>query len=173
METFESIRTVLAVREFQQKELPNDVIQKIINAAHLTGSSMNAQPWQFIVVKESRKLEKLGSLVKSGPYIASSALSVVVAVEKSSQYGISDGSRAIQSMILAAWAEGVGSNWAGWSGMSHVAKFVGIPDQYDVIAVIPFGYPVRKIGFGNKSRKKISEVVHKEEFGNPYTEIDI
>ena len=64
METFESIRTVLAVREFQQKELPNDVIQKIINAAHLTGSSMNAQPRQFIVVKESRKLEELGSRVK-------------------------------------------------------------------------------------------------------------
>ena len=57
METFESIRTVLAVREFQQKELPDDVIQKIINAAHLTGSSMNAQPWQFILVKESGKLE--------------------------------------------------------------------------------------------------------------------
>ena len=57
--------------------------------------------------------------------------------------------------------------------MSHVAKFVGIPDEYDVIAVIPFGYPVRKIGFGNKVRKNISEVIHKEEFGNPYTEIGI
>ena len=57
METFESIRSVVAVREFQQKELPDDVIQKIINAAHLTGSSMNAQPWQFILVKESGKLE--------------------------------------------------------------------------------------------------------------------
>ena len=59
MEVFEAVQTVLAVRSFQEKSIPPEVINRIVEAAHLTGSSMNLQPWHFIVVEEQETLKKL------------------------------------------------------------------------------------------------------------------
>ena len=78
---------------------------------------------------------------------------------------MSDASRAIQSMILTAWSEGVGSNWVGFVGMLDLNTLLGIPDTLDVLAVLPFGYPVQPGGQGKKQRKPVSEVVHRERFG--------
>ncbi len=47
MEVFEAVRTVLAVREFQDKPVPPDAARRIGEAAHLTGSASNRQPWHF------------------------------------------------------------------------------------------------------------------------------
>ena len=126
METYDAVKTVLAVREFQSITLPEESVQRIVESARLTGSSMNAQPWHFIVVQRKDLLKELGDLVSSGPYIADAAMAVVVATEKTSVYGVSDASRAIQSMILTAWSEGIGSNWAGWVGMEDVGTLLDL-----------------------------------------------
>jgi nitroreductase len=81
------------------------------------------------------------------------------------RYAVSDGSRAIQSMVLAAWAEGIGSNWVGFAGMPEVNALLGIPDHLDVLAVVPFGYPVHPGGQGQKRRKPLAAVAHRERFG--------
>ena len=164
---FEAVRTVLAVREFQDKPIPDDVMRRIVEAGQLSASSINLQPWHFVLVRDRGALRELGVLVKTGPYIAGAAAAVVVAYEKESQYGVSDASRAIQSMILTAWGDGVGSNWTGFGGLEGVRKRVGLPDSYDVLAVIPFGYPKRAIGKGKKKRKPMAEVVSAELFGTP------
>ncbi len=170
MDVYEVIRTVLAVREFQNKPVSGNAVNRIIESARLTGSSMNGQPWQFIVVRNRETLIELGTIVKSGPSIAQAAFGIVVAIDKSSQYGISDASRAIQSMILTAWSEGIGSNWTGWVGMTKVASFLGIPGDLDVIAVVPFGYPIRASAIGKKRRKNLADIAHCERFGRPYRE---
>ena len=167
METYDAVKTVLAVREFQSITLPEESVQRIVESARLTGSSMNAQPWHFIVVQRKDLLKELGDLVSSGPYIADAAMAVVVATEKTSVYGVSDASRAIQSMILTAWSEGIGSNWAGWVGMEDVGTLLDIPPAFEVVAVIPFGFPKdERIGF-RKQRKPIDDVIHSEKFGDP------
>ena len=168
METFEAVRTVLSVREFQDRPVPDTIVHKVIEAAHLTASSMNAQPWHFIVVQDRGALRELGSLVSTGRYTADAAFAIVVAVDKSSPFGVSDASRAIQSMVLTAWSEGVGSVWAGWVGMTQVAEFLSVPDSADVIAVVPFGYPAHARTGGKKKRKALSEVAHRERFGKPF-----
>ena len=168
MEVSEAIRTVLAVREFQDKPVPDNIVNKIIESARLTGSSMNGQPWHFIVIRKRESLVKIGSAVSSGKYTAQSAFAIAVAVDKSSPFGVSDASRAIQSMVLAAWSEGIGSNWTGWIGMSNVADLLNVPETLDVIAVLPFGYPKQLRNQGKKLRKHINEVAHEENFGQPY-----
>ena len=170
MEVFEAVRTVLAVREFQDKDVPPESvrsIRSIVEAGRLSGSSMNRQPWHFIVVQNRESLRQLGALAKTGPYIAQAALAVVVAIERT-PFSVSDGSRAIQSMMLTAWAEGVGSNWVGFMGMTEVKPVLGIPNELDVLAIIPFGYPVKAVGKGRKNRKALSEVAHRERFGQPF-----
>lgn len=164
---YEVARTVLAVREFQDKPIPDDVLRRIVEAGRLTASSINLQPWHFVVVTNRDGLRELGAMMKTGRYTANAGAAIVVAYERDSDYGVSDASRAIQSMILVAWAEGVGSNWTGFGGLEGVRKMVSIPDRYDVLAVVPFGYPKRKLGKGIKKRKPLEEVASAERFGTP------
>ena len=167
-EVFEAARTVMAVRQFDERELPDDVARRIVEAAHLTASAGNAQPWHFVLVRDRDSLRKLGSLVRTGAYIAGAPAAVIVAYEKDKgEFGISDGSRAIQAMMLAAWGDGVASNWTGFAGrLDNVRRGFGLPDTYDVLAVIPLGYPKRKV-IGKKKRKPFNQVVSAERFGEP------
>ncbi len=165
---FEAARTVLAVREYQDKPIPDDVLGRIVQAGHLSASANNIQPWHFVVVKERAGLKELGSLVAHGPYIAGAAAAIVVATEKANHLAVSDGSRAIQSMIMVAWGDGVGSNWTGFRELESVRKKFGLPDKYEVLAVVAFGYPKRKIGLGRKKRKPLGEVASVERYGTPF-----
>jgi nitroreductase len=139
-----------------------------VEAGRLTASASNAQPWHFIVVRERETLRNLGALVRTGPYTASAAAAIIVAYEKEKgEFGISDASRAIQSMMLTAWGDGVGSNWTGFAGrLDNVRREFGFPETYDVLAVVPFGHPKRKV-IGKKKRKPLGEIVSVERFGTP------
>ena len=165
-EVFDAVRTMMAVREYQDKPIPDDVLRRIVEAAHLTASAANRQPWLFILVKDPERLRKLGSLVRTGGYTANAAAAVIVGYERDNRAAVSDASRAIQSMMLAAWGEGVGSNWTGLMGIDAVREEFGIPESFDVIAVVPLGYPKRKV-IGKKKRKPFNEVVSSERFGQP------
>ncbi len=167
MDVFETVSTVLAVRDFQSKPIPANIVDKIVASAWLTASSKNLQPWYFIVVQDREQLRRLGEIAKSGPYIAQAAMAVVVVIDRT-EWAVSDGSRAIQSMALTAWSEGIGSNWVGFvgfGGMPDVNAFLNIPTDKDVLAVVPFGYPTRSIGKGKKNRKAMAEVIYWEKFG--------
>jgi len=167
METFEAVRTLLAVRRYLDRPIPESVVNKIVEAGRLTGSAMNLQPWSFIVVQDRQMLRRLGAMARSGPYIADAPLAVVVAVERTG-YAVSDASRAIHSMLLVAWSEGVGSNWVGFSNLEKVNAVLEIPTGLDVLAILPFGYPAAKIGRGNKNRKPLRSVAHRERYGQPF-----
>jgi nitroreductase len=164
---FDTIRTLLAVRRYQARPVPDDVIRRIVEAGRLTGSGMNGQPWHFIVVREADTLRRLGALASSGPYVAQAPLAVVVATDRS-RFAVSDASRAIQSMLLAAWADGVGSNWVGFGGLDKARVLLDIPAGLDVLAILPFGYPARAVGRGTKQRKPLREVAHLERYGRPF-----
>jgi len=168
MDVFDAVRTVLAVRRYKDRPVPDAVVHRIVEAGRLTASSMNKQPWHFVVVQERETLRKLGAATATGPYVADAPLAIVVAVEKASAFAVSDASRAIQSMVLTAWAEGVGSNWAGFGGLDEVKAMLSIPGELDVLAVLPFGYPVDPVGRGKKQRKPLGEVAHQERFGQPF-----
>ena len=164
MEVFDAVRTVLAVRSYQDTRIPPDTVRRIVEAGRVTASSMNGQPWHFIVVENRDTLRQLGALARTGPYVAHAPLAVVVAIEKT-RFAVSDGSRAIQSMILTAWSEGVGSNWVGFLGLTGVKALLGIPPDLDVLAILPFGYPAQARGGERKQRKSISHVAYRERFG--------
>lgn len=58
------------MRQFQDKPLPPAAARRIVEAAHLTGSASNRQPWHFIAVDDRDTLRQLGAIARSGPYIA-------------------------------------------------------------------------------------------------------
>ncbi|TMD79701.1 MAG: nitroreductase, partial [Chloroflexi bacterium] len=83
METFDAIRTVLAVRHFKDTPIPEPIVRQIVEAGHLTASAGNGQPWHFIVVRDKETLRRLGQLAPTGPYIAQAPLAIVVAMDRS------------------------------------------------------------------------------------------
>ena len=167
MEVFDAVRTVLAVRKFQDKPVPEPIVHQIVEAGRLTASAANSQPWHFIVVQNKETLRQLGALVPTGRYIAQAPLAIVVTMEQS-PFAISDASRAIQSMILTAWPQGVGSNWVGFNNLKQVNPVLGIPQEIDILAIVPFGYPAEAIGKGKKNRKPLGEVAYRERWGQPF-----
>jgi nitroreductase len=156
----------MAVREFDRRPIPDEVLRRILEAGRLTASGGNGQPWHFVLVQDRDRLHKLGSLVRTGPYTANAMAAIVVGYEKDSRVGVSDASRAIQDMMAVAWAEGVASNWTGFGSLDGVREEFGFPESYDVLAVIPLGYPKRKV-IGKKKRKTFDQVVSAERFGTP------
>src|SRR5215468_8912632 len=166
-DVFETIRTLLAIRSYRDTPIPDAVIRRIVEAGRLTGSGMNRQPWQFIVIRNRETLRQLGAVASSGPYVAQAPLAIVVATDRS-RFAVSDASRAIQSMLLTAWADGVGSNWVGFGGLERVKALLDIPARLDVLAILPFGYPARAVGRGQKHRKSLREVAHLERYGRPF-----
>ena len=167
MEVFEAVRTMLAVRRYLDRAVPEAIVQRIVEAGRLTGSAMNLQPWHFIVVQDRDTLRRLGALARSGPYVAEAPLAIVVVIDRTG-YAVSDASRAIDSMMLTAWAEGVGSNWVGFGNLEKVNALLGIPSDRDVLAILPFGYPADRIGRGKKKRKPLRAVAHRERYGQPF-----
>jgi nitroreductase len=167
MEVFEAVRTMLAVRRYLDRAVPEAIVQRIVEAGRLTGSAMNLQPWHFIVVQDRDTLRRLGALARSGPYVAEAPLAIVVVIDRTG-YAVSDASRAIDSMMLTAWAEGVGSNWVGFGNLEKVNALLGIPSDRDVLAILPFGYPADRIGRGKKKRKALRAVAHRERYGQPF-----
>ena len=169
MEVFEAIRTILAVRSYDDRPIPPEILGRIVESGQLTASGMNAQPWHFILVQDKAMLQQLGSMIEYGRYTAEAQAAVVVVTDKNA-FGLSDGSRAIQDMLLTAWSEGVGGNWVGFAGgdLDPIKPVLGIPRQLDVIGVLPLGYPKKSIGKGKKNRKPLSEVAFREKWGQPY-----
>ena len=166
MEVFEAARTILAIRRYQDRPVSEEVLRRILEAGRLTGSARNRQPWQFIVVQDPATLRQLGALAETGPYIAQAPLAIVVTIEQT-RFAIPDSSRAIQSMVLTAWADGVGSNWVA-SGGQEVKALLGIPAEMEMVAILPFGYPVGPVGRGRKQRKSLGEVADRERYGQPF-----
>jgi nitroreductase len=167
MDVFEAIRTMLAVRRYQDKPVPEATLRRVVEAGRLTGSAKNLQPWHFVVVEDRKTLQKLGALARTGAHVAQAAAAVVVLVDKT-PFAVSDASRAIQSMLLAAWADGVGSNWVGFGGLDEVKALLGVPARLDVLAILPLGYPAGPVGRGKKDRKPLGTVAHRERYGQVF-----
>jgi nitroreductase len=167
METFDAIRTILAVRRYKDTPIPEPIVRHIVEAGRLTASGGNSQPWHFIVVRDKETLRRLGQLARTGPYIREAPLAIVVAMDRS-PIAVSDGSRAIQDMILAAWSQGVGSNWVGFNSLPEVNPLLGIPEGVSVLAILPFGYPAQAVGKGHKKRKPLGEVAYNERWGEAF-----
>mgnify|MGYP000075878522 CR=1 FL=1 len=168
MDVFETVSTMLAVRSFQDKPIPETVLRKIVEAGRLTASARNRQPWSFIVIEDREHLRQLGSVAKTGPYIAEAAAAIVVTLDET-KTAVSDGARAIQSMLLTAWSEGVGGNWVGPSGADDIRAMLGIPAERILLATIALGYPSHEIGKGEKDRKPLAGIAFRERYGEPFS----
>jgi nitroreductase len=166
MSVSECVRGRIETREFKPDPVPEAVLEKILEAGRWSPSQRNRQPWQFIVVQNRETLKRLGALAPSGPYLAEAPLAIVVVTE-GARAPLIDGTRAISSMQLVAWEEGIGSCWVGGVDGDGVKRLLGIPEACELITVLPFGYPTDTAKRLRKRRKALEQMAHRERFGAP------
>jgi len=168
MDTYTCIRTRREIRDYLDKPIPNETVQRILEAGRLAPSSKNSQPWHFIVIKDRMTLKKISELTPIGAHIAKAALAIAILMDAAKLPEI-DGARAVQNMVLEAWEMGVGSCWVTNFYDDGVKDLLGVPQRMKLVTVMPFGYPVEPNAKGKKIRKPLSEIVHGERFGQPFS----
>lgn len=140
---YETVKAKRAVRLFKDEPLPDEVVERILNAGRLSGSAKNMQPWQFVAV---RKRETLAALSECGAYaqhLAGAALGVAL-VTPDPFYRLTvpfDLGRTTQNMMLTAWEAGVGSVMATIYRPDLAREVLGVPPEYVIPWCISFGYP--------------------------------
>ncbi len=166
METLKSILTRIEVREFSDEPVPVEDQIKVLEAGRAAPSAYNRQPWNFVLINDKSLLRKIGELSSTGPYIANSQFAVAVYVDTKNSFHIIDGTRAVQTMMLAGWDLGLGSCWVNGIDREKVSELLGAPPGMYLLTIIPFGKP-RKAYKGKKSRKPLSEIAFLNSFKVP------
>ena len=151
-----------SIRRYEKKVISKDVLDKILEVGRQAPSAANRQPWHFIVITDYEiKKELSKGLVNR--HIKNSAFTVVGCAYTglwhigTRKWSIVGTSIALQNMVIAAWAMGVGSCWIGDFRENKVKQLLDIPDKWKVVALISFGYPAEKPMA--KKRKRIEEIV--------------
>jgi len=170
MEVFEAIKKRRSVRAYQRKEIPEDILMKILESARLAPSAHNAQSWKFIVVRDEKTKEKLAQACHHQNFIKECDV-VIAGVSLNPQYKLSSGivadhlnlAVALDHMSLTATEEGIGSCWIGAFSQKEVKEILNIPFQYEVVALLTLGYPKEKDNFP-KMRKELKEIISYEKF---------
>jgi nitroreductase len=150
-----------SVRRYTSKPVSKEVIRNILEAGRRAPSAMNAQPWYFIVVTKKKLKERLSKRRWTG-FVKDAAFVVVGCGEKESHWSTVDVAIALQNMVIAAEAQGLGSCWIGDFDQSELKEMLGFPDNLHVIALVSFGHPAEKPAPSNK--KNLEEIVHYNKF---------
>ena len=132
MDAYLAIASRREVRDYAETPIPADVEHRILDAGRVSGSSQNAQNWEFVVVSDK---EALSQTVYAPSNVLGAQLVVAIA-GTAKQFDIA---RAAQNMLLAAWNDGVGSCPNGISDADAAERIVGAP----VGIVLTFGYPAK------------------------------
>jgi nitroreductase len=149
-----------SVRRYETKTVPADVVKTILEAGRQAPSASNVQPWHFIVLTDDEIKEQL-SHGRWNTFIKDSAFTIVGCGYIGNEYGRKwstvDTTIALQNMVIAAWALGIGSCWIGDFIEDDVKELLRIPDDQKVVALISFGYPAEQPG--SKQKKPLTEIV--------------
>lgn len=168
MDAYEAVKSKLDLAEFATKNVPSDVKVKVIDAARLTGSGMNAQHWKFILVQGGERLKTLANDSTTGKWVEHADFAVIVLTNPKYGFHLIDAGRALESMQIAAWNFGVASRIFTGINREAFERDFGIPKELNPSVVVGFGYPARKI-LGKKKRKPMGEVAFLDRFGKPLT----
>ncbi|MDO5309258.1 MAG: nitroreductase family protein [Planctomycetia bacterium] len=137
-----------SVRAYSEKPIPQEVLDKIIEAGMVAPTATNNQPQRIYVLKSPEALQKIRALTRCA---FNAPVVLLIALNKDEQWnnplensyfsGQQDVSIVATHMMLAAWDLGVGSCWVNYFPNSETARAFNLPSQEEPILLLPLGYP--------------------------------
>lgn len=160
MDVYACIRTKRDTREYDPRPIPEEALQRILQAGRMAGSSKNSQPCRFVVLEDEAKKRELAACGQFAQHIPSAP--VVIAVVMPEGASAFDAGRAAQNMMLAAWGEGITSCPVSMHDQACALRVLGVPRGHRIPIVLAFGYPPPR---GRKTmgspRLPLAELVHR------------
>jgi nitroreductase len=168
-----------SVRNYQDQEVPEGVLQQILEAVQWSPSWANTQCWEVIVVKNRDTKQRLQETLSQGNPATRAMVEAPVVLVLCGKQGSSgsykgqvttkfgdwfmfDLGLATQSLCLAAWNLGLGTVVVGLFDHNRAVAVLGVPEGYELVAMLPLGYPAKQPAA--PKRREISEFTHQERF---------
>jgi nitroreductase len=152
MDAYRAIVDKRDQRIFLPKPIPEEALQRILQAARMTGSSKNAEPNRLIVVRDPARVAAVGAISPWGRWLSTAAAIIVIVQTERHEF---DAGRCAQNMMLAAWNDGIGSCPAHLPE-ADLARLLDVPREMSINRVIGFGYvdPARAAAPKSVARKR-------------------
>ncbi len=159
MEIDETIKGRRSIRQYEDRDVPDAVIKELLGLAAYAPSSMNGQPWHFVIVRAERIKKQLAEIKNKycpeekqdyrADFLRKAPVIIVICADKQKSYNreIENGVLAAAHLMLCAHSRGLGSVYMsayrmGESRISEeIGNVLGIPQNIDPISIIPLGYP--------------------------------
>lgn len=173
MDTLTTIKTRRAVREWESKDVPQEVLHQVLDAGRFSPSPLNSQPWHFIILKNKATISTLMQSAQHGEFATEAPVVVVVTVDTGAKVDkwlfeheqhIYSGVCAIMNMWLATWSLGLGGCWVTID-KDTARKMLNIPDTHLILGSLALGY-AKELPKEHKldDRKPLEEMVSYETF---------
>jgi nitroreductase len=182
MDTSTAIKHRRCIRRYQSRDIPDAVIDELLHLACHAPSSLNGQPWHFIVIRDQETKRALVEIKNRycpreksaypADFVGDAPVVIVVCVETERSYGrsIENATLAASYIMLAACAFGLGSAYltacrAGQPALTEdIRLLLNIPAGIEPITVVPLGYPGELPSV--KDLRPLGEIVHHDRFNS-------
>lgn len=152
MDALEAIRTRRSIRQYAERPVPPQLLDRLLAAAMSAPSARDAQPWQFVVIDDHALLEQVPHVNPNAPMAAHAPLAILIcgdlSLEKSAGYWVVDCAAAAENLLLAAHALGLGAVWTGvyprQQRMDGFRRLLGLPEGVLAHSLIVLGYPAEQ-----------------------------
>jgi nitroreductase len=167
METWDALRARRNVRRYTDQPIARGDLERILEAGRRAPSSMNWQPWHFVVVTDRDRLVELAKVWRAAGHVATSAATVALVAEQPQdemhrdwlQY---DFGQATAFMMIAAADLGIGSGHSAVEDQEQARRVLGFPVGYWCVYLMALGYPADRPlrPLRKPDRRPFDEVVH-------------
>ena len=163
MDLYQTIKKRYSCRSYSSKQIEQEKLERILEAARLAPSAKNLQDWRFVIVTDEEKRKQVAIAANEQIFIAT-APAIIVGCSNCDQtmrcgqkISSIDAAIAMEHIALAATAEGLATCWIGSFYPEKVRKVLDIPEQIEIIELMPIGYPADKET--HKPRENIEKIV--------------
>lgn len=149
-----------STRQFESKPVPDEMVQKLLEAARWTQSACNYQPWRLIVIRNPQKLKAIAKLANYGHFIKDAPLAIAIVgdTKKSPKWYVYDTSMLAHQICLMAWSLGLGTCWIGSLDRDAAAKGLELNSHEFLTTILPIGFPKAGVTLSS-TRKELKNMV--------------
>jgi nitroreductase len=166
MDVLEAIKGRRSIRKYKQESISEEQVTEILEAGRWAPSRGNSQPWKFIALRNIKVRAALAEAIPTGKFLAEAPLGIAVVINpKASKHPEQEGAAAIQNMLLAAYALGLGACWISVYGTDCEEKakqILQIPAEEWLLSLVSIGHPAET---PEKGRKGLDEITFSDKYG--------
>ena len=166
MDLFEAIKNRRSIRDYSDRPIPKDVLEKITDAARFAPTARGVEPWHYVVITKSDMLKTVADATDHGKFIGKATACVAVFCEDTKYY-LEDGCAAIQNILLSSTALGIASCWVAGDKKPYcdkIKEILGVPASHKLIGLVSLGYPGASGAFFAGKRKELKDLLHWQKY---------